>query len=47
MIMEVFLRLMMKGTLENLITKFDKVQGFIKTSKDDVDLSRYFPNICQ
>ena len=34
-----------EGTLENLITKFDKVQGFIKTGKGDRDLSRYFPNI--
>ena len=34
-----------EGTLENLITKVDKVQGFIKTSKGDRDLSRYFPNI--
>ena len=34
-----------EGTLENLITKVDKVQGFIKTGKGDGDLSRYFPNI--
>ena len=34
-----------EGTSENLITKVDKVQGFIKTGKGDGDLSRYFPNI--
>ena len=34
-----------EGTLENLIPKVDKVQGFIKTGKGDGDLSRYFPNI--
>ena len=34
-----------EGTLENLITKVDKVQGFIKTGKGDGDLSRYFANI--
>ena len=34
-----------EGTLENLITKFDQVQGLIKTGKGDDDLSRYFPNI--
>ena len=33
-----------EGTLENLITKVDKVQGFIKTGKGDEDLSRCFPN---
>ena len=33
-----------EGTLENLITKVDKVQGFIKTGKGDGDLSRYFAN---
>ena len=32
-----------EGTLENLITKVDKVQGFIKTGKGDEDLSRCFP----
>ena len=32
-------------TLENLITKVDKVCGFIATSKADADLSRYYPNI--
>ena len=34
-----------EGTLENLITKVDKFQGFIKTGKGDGDLSRCFPNI--
>ena len=34
-----------EGTLENLITKVDKVQGFIKTDKGDGDLSGYFLNI--
>ena len=33
-----------EGTLENLIPKVDKVQGFIKTGKGDGDLSRYFAN---
>ena len=32
-------------TLENLIGKVNKVQGFLKTGKADGDLSRYFPNI--
>ena len=34
-----------EGTLENLIGKVDKLQGFLKTCKADGDLSRYFPNI--
>ena len=34
-----------EGTLENLIGKVDKVQGFLKAGKADGDLSRYFPNI--
>ena len=34
-----------EGTLENVITKVDKVQGFIKTGKGDGDFSIYFPNI--
>ena len=34
-----------EGTLENLIGKDDKVQGFLKTGKADGDLPRYFPNI--
>ena len=34
-----------EGTLENLITKVDKVRGFIGTGKADGDLSRYYPNI--
>ena len=29
-----------EGTLENLITKIDRVQGFLKTGKWDGDLSR-------
>ena len=33
-----------EGTLENLIGKVDKVQGFLKTGKADGDLSRHFPN---
>ena len=34
-----------EGTLENLITKVDKVSGFVATGKADGDLSRYYPNI--
>ena len=34
-----------EGTLENLITKIDKVSGFVGTSKADGDLSRYYSNI--
>ena len=34
-----------EGTLENLITKVDKVRGFVATGKADSDLSRYYPNI--
>ena len=34
-----------EGTLENLITKVDKVRGFVATDKADGDLSRYYPNI--
>ena len=34
-----------EGTLENLISKVDKVWGFVKTGKADGDLSRYYPNI--
>ena len=34
-----------EGTLENLIGKVDKVIGFVKTGKEDGDLSRYYPNI--
>ena len=34
-----------EGTLENLITKVDKVFGFVATGKADGDLSRYYPNI--
>ena len=34
-----------EGTLENLIAKVDKVNGFIGTGKADGDLSRYYPNI--
>ena len=30
-----------EGTLENLITKVDKVSGFVTTGKADGDLSRY------
>ena len=33
------------GTLQNLITKVDKVGGFVATSKADGDLSRYYLNI--
>ena len=33
------------GTLENLIGRVDKARGFMSTSKADVDLARYFPNI--
>ena len=31
-------------TLENLITKVDKVRGFVATGKADGDLSRYYLN---
>ena len=34
-----------EGTLENLITKVDKVRGFAAISKADSDLSRCYPNI--
>ena len=34
-----------EGTLEKLITKVDKVRGFVATGKADGDLSRYYPNI--
>ena len=34
-----------EGTLENLVGKVDKVIGFVKTGKEDGDLSRYYPNI--
>ena len=34
-----------EGTLENLITKVDKVCGFVATGKADGDLSRYYLNI--
>ena len=34
-----------EGTLENLISKVDKVWGFVKTGTADGDLSRYSPNI--
>ena len=34
-----------EGTLENLITKVDKVFGFVATGKADGDLSRYYANI--
>ena len=34
-----------EGTLENLISKVDKVGKFIGTGKADEDLSRYYPNI--
>ena len=34
-----------EGTLENLISKVDKVTGFVATGKADVDLSRNYPNI--
>ena len=33
-----------QGNFENLIGKFDKVRGLLKTGKADGDLSRYFPN---
>ena len=32
-------------TLENLISKVDKVTGFVATGKAAGDLSRYYPNI--
>ena len=34
-----------EGTLENLISKVDKVTGFVATGKAAGDLSRYYPNI--
>ena len=34
-----------EGSLQNLITKVDKVRGFVVTGKADGDLSRYYPNI--
>ena len=34
-----------EGTLENLITKVDKVRGFAAIGKADSDLSRCYPNI--
>ena len=34
-----------EGTLENLISKVDKVTGFVATGKAAEDLSRYYPNI--
>ena len=34
-----------EGTLENLISKVDKVGKFIVTGKTDEDLCRYYPNI--
>ena len=34
-----------EGTLEDLITKLDKVHGFVATGKADGDLSRFYPNI--
>ena len=34
-----------EGTLENLLSKVDKVQSFIGKSKADGNLSRYYPNI--
>ena len=34
-----------EGTLENLLSKVDKVQSFIGKGKADGDLSRYYPNI--
>ena len=34
-----------EGTLENLISKVDKVCGFMGTGKADGDLARYFPHI--
>ena len=34
-----------EGTLENLISKVDKVNGFVATGKAAGDLSRYYPNI--
>ena len=33
------------GTLENLISKVDKVRVSMSTGKADGDLARYFPNI--
>ena len=33
------------GTLENLMSKVDKVGKFLGTGKADEDLSRYYPNI--
>ena len=34
-----------EGTLENILSKVDKVQSFIGKGKADGDLSRYYPNI--
>ena len=34
-----------EGNLENLYSKFDKIEAFWKTGKADEDLSRYIPNI--
>ena len=34
-----------EGTLENLISKADKVTGFVATGRADGDLSRYYSNI--
>ena len=34
-----------EGTLENLISKVDKVGKFVETGKADEDLARYYPNI--
>ena len=34
-----------EGTLENLISKVDKVGKFIGTGNANEDLSRYYPNI--
>ena len=34
-----------EGTLENSISKVDKVTGFVAAGKADGDFSRYYPNI--
>ena len=34
-----------EGTLENILGKVDKTTNFLKTSRADEDLSRYYPNI--
>ena len=34
-----------EGTLENLVGKVDKAQGFMSTGIADGGLTRYFPNI--